>query len=143
MLPEHGDEDEDGGDEDEGKGDLRDWSRWERLDIDVRTCALVSLLMPAREGGEEDEGEEGEDNGNDEQVGEYDSILEGSRNPDQVQWILVDGQIVDERSCVVGANVTTAVTVDADAEVANTHAELSVTDDVGDGLCNAGVDLFR
>jgi len=102
------------------------------LDVDVGSGALVSLLVPAGEGGEEDEGEEGEDDGDDEQVGEDDGILEGGSNPHEVEGILVDGQIVDERGCVVGADVAAAVPVDADAEVADAHAELCVADDVGD-----------
>jgi hypothetical protein len=65
MLPQDGDEHEDGGDEDEGQGDLRDGPRGEGLDVDVGAGAGVALFVPAREGGEEEEGDEGEDDGYD------------------------------------------------------------------------------
>jgi hypothetical protein len=65
MLPEDGDEHEDRGDEDQGEGNLRDGSRGERLDVDVGAGAGVALFVPAGEGGEEEEGDEGEDDGYD------------------------------------------------------------------------------
>jgi hypothetical protein len=65
VLPEDGDEHEDGGDEDEGQGDLRDGPRGEGLDVYVGAGAGVALFVPAREGGEEEEGYEGEDDGYD------------------------------------------------------------------------------
>jgi len=65
VLPEDGDEDEDGGDKDEREGDLGDGSGGERLDVDVGPGAGVVLFVPAGEGGEEEEGDEGEDDGDD------------------------------------------------------------------------------
>jgi hypothetical protein len=143
MLPEDGDEDEDGRDEDERERYLRDGSGREGLDVDVGSGALVALLVPAREGGQQDEGEEGEDDGDDEQVGEDDGVLESRRDPHQIERVLVDVQVVDERGGVVGADVAAAVSVDADAEVADAHAELGVADNVCDGLRDTGVDLLR
>lgn len=64
VLPQHGDEDEDGSDEDEGEGDLGDGSRGERFDVSLR-AALVGFFVPARESCEEDEADEGEDHGDD------------------------------------------------------------------------------
>jgi hypothetical protein len=65
VLPEDGDEHEDGGDEDQGQGDLRDGPRGEGLDVDVGAGVGVALLVPAGEGREEEEGDEGEDDGYD------------------------------------------------------------------------------
>lgn len=99
--------------------------------------------MPSGEGGKEDECEEGEDNGDNEQVGEDNGVLERSSHPDEVQWVLVDGYVVDEGCGVVGANEATTVSVDADAEVADAHTKLCVADNVGNGGCDTRVDLFR
>lgn len=65
VLPQHADEDEDGGDEDVRQGDLRHGSAGEGLDVDVGTRAGVVFFVPAGEGGEEEEGDEGEDDGDD------------------------------------------------------------------------------
>lgn len=65
MLPEHADEDEDGGDEDVRQGDLGYRSAGEGLDVDVGAGAGVVFFVPAGEGGEEEEGDEGEDDGDD------------------------------------------------------------------------------
>ena len=64
MLPQHGDEHEDGRDEDDGEGDLRDGARGEGLDFTV-AAVVVSFFVPAGEGGEEEEADEGEDDGDD------------------------------------------------------------------------------
>lgn len=61
VLPQYGDEDEDGGDEDEGEGDLRDGARGEGFDVDVGAGAGVRFFVPAGEGGEQDEGYKDED----------------------------------------------------------------------------------
>lgn len=98
--------------------------------------------MPAGEGREENEGEECEDDGDDEEVREHDGVFEGRGHPHKVEGVLVDGQILDERGCVVRADVASGVPVDADAEVADAHAELRITDDVCDCLRDARVDLF-
>lgn len=103
---------------------------------------LIALLVPAGEGGEENEGEECEDDGNDEEIGEDDGVLEGCCDPHEVERVLVDVQIVDECGGVVGADVAAAVSVDADTEVSDAHSELRISDNVCDGLRDAGVDLF-
>ena len=121
---------------------MRYGSRWEGLDVDIRACALIPLLVPSREGGKQDEGEEGENDGDDEKVGEDDGVLESCCDPDEVERVLIDRQVVDERGRIVGADVATAIAIDADTEVSNTHAKLGVTDNVGDGLSDARVDLF-
>lgn len=97
--------------------------------------------MPAWEGCQEDEGKEGEDDCDDQEVGKHDGILKGSGDPNQVEWILINRKVVDKGGSVVGADVSTSVSVDADAEVSDAYAELSITDDVCNGLCDAWVDL--
>lgn len=67
VLPQYGDEDEDRGHEDEGESDLGDRSRGERLDVSFG-AALVGFFVPAGEGCEEDEADEGEDHGDDSAV---------------------------------------------------------------------------
>ena len=52
MLPEDGDEDENGRDEDDGQGDLRDGSRWEGLHFSFATGGVV-FFVPAGESCEE------------------------------------------------------------------------------------------
>ena len=97
--------------------------------------------MPTREGCQEHESEEGQDDSDNEEVGEDDGVLERCCYPHEVEWILVDREIVHERSCVVRADVATAVPVDADAEVSDAHTELRIANDVRDSLCDARVDL--
>lgn len=64
MLPQHADEHEDGGDEDEGQRDLADGPGGEGLDVALG-AALVHFLVPAGEGGEQEEADEGEHDGDD------------------------------------------------------------------------------
>lgn len=58
------------------------------------------------------------------EVGEHDRVLELARQPDEVEGVLVDRDLLGERGGVVGAQPAAAVRVDADAEVA--HAGLQV-----------------
>ena len=90
MLPQYRDEDEDGRDEDERKSNLRHRSRGEGLDVDIGACALVPFLVPSREGREQDEREEGQDDGDNEEVGEDDGIFERRCDPYEVERVLVD-----------------------------------------------------
>ena len=62
MLPEYRDEDEDRGDEDEGQGDLGDGAGGEGFYI-ADGVVFGGFFVPAGEGGEEEEAEEGEDYG--------------------------------------------------------------------------------
>jgi len=77
MLPEDGDEHEDGGDEDQGQGGLRDGPRWEGLDV-ADGVFVVGLFVPAGEGGEQEEADEGEDDGDDSVRVRRVSVLFGS-----------------------------------------------------------------
>lgn len=77
------------------------------------------------------------------QIGEDNAILEGAGNPDQVQRILIDVDLLGESGGIVGAQEVTAVGIDADAEVADAHLEDSATDDVGDSSSDTRVDLRR
>merc|ERR1719282_780169 len=143
VLPEHADEHEDGGDEDVRQGDLGDGAAGEGLDVDVGAGAGIVFFVPTGEGGEEEKSDEGEDDGDDEQIREDDLVLERLGDPDQVQRILVNADLLREQSGVVGAEEATAVRVDADAEVADADFEHRLSDNVGDGGCDAGVDLCR
>lgn len=60
MLPQHRDQYEDGSDKNDDEGDLADGPRRERLDFALGTLR-VFLFVPAGEGGEEEEADEGED----------------------------------------------------------------------------------
>ena len=142
MLPQDRDEDEDGGNEDEGKCDLRDGPGGERLDVNLGACLPVALLVPAWKCRKQNKTEEGKNDGDDEEVGEDDGILESRRYPDQVERVLVHGDALYQGCRIVGTDVVTAVLVDADAKVANAHAELRIADDVCDGSGHTGVDLF-
>lgn len=64
MLPQHADEHEDRGHEDERERDLADGPGGEGLDVALG-AALVGFLVPAGEGGEQEEADEGEDDGDD------------------------------------------------------------------------------
>jgi hypothetical protein len=65
VLPQDRDEHEHARDEDERERDLADGPRGERLDVDLAARELVFFDVPAGEGGEQDEAEEGEDDGDD------------------------------------------------------------------------------
>ena len=64
MLPQHRHEHEHGRDEYQRERDLRDRTGGEGLDISFR-AAFVGFFVPAREGCQEEEGDEGEDYGDD------------------------------------------------------------------------------
>lgn len=89
VLPEDGYEDEDRGDEDDGQGDLRHGTAGERLDLALGTLAVL-LLVPTGKSSEQQEADEGEDDSDNEQVGEDDHVLELAGQPDEVQRVLVD-----------------------------------------------------
>lgn len=64
VLPKYRDQHEDGGDEDDGQRNLGNGTRGEGLDFAVGALGIL-LLMPAWEGGEQKEADEGEDDGDD------------------------------------------------------------------------------
>lgn len=111
---------------------MRNGPGWEGLDVNIGSGAFIALLVPAREGGEKDEGEEGENNGHDKKVWEDDSVLEGRCHPNKVERILINRKVVDKGGCVVGTDVATSISVDADTEVADAYTELRSTDNVCD-----------
>lgn len=69
VLPQDRDQHEDGGDEDDGQGHLRHGPAGEGLHLAVGPLAVL-LLVPAREGGQQEEADEGEDYCDDAAVGE-------------------------------------------------------------------------
>jgi hypothetical protein len=75
-------------------------------------------------------------------VGEDNGILECCRNPDQVERVLVDVDALGESGGVVGAQEG-SVCVCAETKVSDTDFERCLSDNVGDGGCDAGVYLCR
>lgn len=81
--------------------------------------------------------------GNLQQIRKHHTRLERLRDIDQIQRILIDGNLLREQRRIVRAQETAAVRVDADAEVADADFEFGFADDIGDGGRDAGVDLRR
>lgn len=75
------------------------------------------------------------------EVGEHDRVLELARQPDEVQGVLVDRDLLGERGGVVGAQPAAAVRVDADAEVAHAGLQVGVAGQALDGRVGGVVDL--
>lgn len=169
MLPQDRDQHEDGGDEDDGQGHLRHGPAGEGLHLAVGPLAVL-LLVPAGEGGQQEEADEGEDYGDDANLGrhgqywerdmqglwdpqeekyhshevwEHDRVLELARQPDEVEGVLVDRDLLGERGGVVGAQPAAAVRVDADAEVAHAGLQVGVAREALDGRVGGVVDLRR
>lgn len=171
VLPQHRHQDEDGRDEDDGQSDLRDGPAGEGLDLAVGALAVL-LLVPAGEGGQEEEADEGEDDGDDaaggdrqgsarlplgsssdlgyvercansHQVGKDNHVLELAGQPDEVEGVLVDRDLLGQGGGVVGAQPGAAVRVDADAEEAHAGLEVGVACDAGELGVGRIVDLCR
>ena len=79
--------------------------------------------------------------GNIHQVWEHDSIFERASNPDQVQRVLVDIDLLCKGGCVVRAQVPASIRSDADSKVSDTDFHACMADNVGDGCYDAWVDL--
>lgn len=75
------------------------------------------------------------------EVGEHNVVFECLGDPDQVQRVSVNGDLLGEQRGVVGAEKAAAIRIDADTEVAHAHFQHRLADDVGDRSCDAGVDL--
>lgn len=98
---------------------MRDGPGWEWLDVDVGSSSGVVLLVPAGEGREEEECDKSENKSHDtreselvmldrslsglylHQVGEHYAVLEGVGNPDQIEWIRIERDLLGEESGVV------------------------------------------
>ena len=78
MLPQHRHQHEDAGHEDERQRHLRHGPRGEGLDVALR-APLVDLLVPAREGGQQEEADEGEDDGDDSVKGPNQLVVPSKR----------------------------------------------------------------
>ena len=76
------------------------------------------------------------------EVGEYNSVLEGRCNPNQVQWILVDVDALRKSGGIVRAKEST-VCVCAQSEVSNTNFQCRLSNNVGDSGCHTRIDLCR
>ena len=74
------------------------------------------------------------------EVGEDNGILECCRHPDQVERVLVDVDALGKSGGVVRAQEG-AVCVCAQSEVSNTDLKCCLSDNVGNGCCDTGIDL--
>jgi len=139
MLPEDGDENEDGGDEDDCESGLGDGSRGEWLDFAFRAFA-VFFFMPAGECSEEEETDKGEYYGNDagerlvsaclveigrlgkyvHEIRENDHVLELARKPNQIQWILIDCHFIRQSRRIVTAKPVSTIRIYAYAKITHT-----------------------
>lgn len=93
--------------------------------------------MPTGEGGQEKQADKGKDDGNDtvtslvmmnqswqqnrnlHQIWEYNHIFKLCRQPDQIQGIIVNCDLLRQRRRIVTAQPGTAIGVDADSEIAD------------------------
>lgn len=76
------------------------------------------------------------------EVGEHDGVLEGCSHPDQVQRILVDVDALRKGGGIVRAEEST-IRVCAESKVSNTDFQCCLSDNIGNGCCNTGIDLCR
>jgi hypothetical protein len=74
------------------------------------------------------------------EVGEDDGVLERCSDPDQIQRILVDVDALRKSGGVVRAQES-SICVCAESKVSNTNFERCLSDDVGNGCCDAWIDL--
>lgn len=140
MLPQDRHQDKDTGNEDDGECNLRDGSAGKRLDL-AHTVLRILLLVPSGEGGQKQEADEGEDDGDNDQVRKHDHVLELRCQPNQVERILVHGNLVGEGSRIVGAEPRSTVRVDANTKVAYTCLKMGRANNVANGLVAIVVDL--
>ena len=75
------------------------------------------------------------------QIRKHNHVFELRGQPDQIERILVDRDLVGEGRGIVTAQPGAAVRVHADAEVAHTSLQVGVTGDNGDGRVGIVVDL--
>jgi hypothetical protein len=75
------------------------------------------------------------------QVRKDNHVLKLTRQPYQIQRVLVDRHLVRQGRGVVAAQPAAAVRVDADAKVAHARLEVRGADDVADGCVDVVVDL--
>lgn len=78
------------------------------------------LFVPTRKGRKKEKRDEREDDGDDEEVWKDHGVFERVGDPDEVERILVDGDLLGEERGVVGAEEVVADGV--------THAETKVSD---------------
>lgn len=77
------------------------------------------------------------------QIWEDDLVLERLSHPDQVQRVLVNGDLLGKERGIVRAQEAASIWIDAEAEVSDSDFHLGLTDDVRYRRCDAGIDLLR
>lgn len=75
------------------------------------------------------------------EVGKHNHVLELTREPDQVQGVLVYRNLVGQRRGIVTTKPRAAIGVDADAKVPHSCLQPRVADNVADGRVDVVVDL--
>lgn len=76
------------------------------------------------------------------QIRKHYQILVRARDPDQVQRVLLHlCDLLRQQRRVIAAQEAVVAVRDADAEIPDTHLEACRADEVGDGFCDARVDL--
>lgn len=81
--------------------------------------------------------------GHSHQVREHNHVLELSSEPDQVEGVLVEGNLVGQGCGIVAAQPGASVGVDANAKVADTGLEMGVAGYAGYAGVGIVVDLRR
>ena len=73
-------------------------------------------------------------------IWEHDCVFECRCHPNQVQRILVDVDALRKSGGIVRAEEST-VCVCAQSEISNTNFKRCLSDNVGNGCCDTGIDL--
>ena len=77
------------------------------------------------------------------QVGEHDAVLERTRNPYQIQWILVHRDLGRKCTGIITTQERAPVRVHTDAEIADPDFQYGLADDVCYRCGDARIDLGR
>ena len=75
------------------------------------------------------------------QIWENNVIFECTCDPNQIQRILINRNLLCKRTCIVATQEATPVVVNANAKVAHSNLQLGLADDVGDCCRYPGVYL--
>lgn len=97
--------------------------------------------VPTGECCEEDKGQEGEDDGDDEEVWEDNGVLKSTGHPYQVERVLINADQICKGGRILVAHPCAAIGLDTYAKVSNSYSEIGLIHNVGDGSRNPWVDL--
>lgn len=77
------------------------------------------------------------------QIREHDLVLERLCDPDQVQRVLIDADLLRQQRRIVRAQKRSTVGVDAQSKVSHSYLEHSLANDVGYRRCDPRIHLGR